>query len=112
MEVPFPDQHDRLSDYGSDFTPDEEEILNGLLQQVPDQGDNPNTDPDQQLKDIEDNEGPRGARIPRRLGYQQLSTQHPSPQTPEKRRVTIQFDGNSSPSTNGMLRAILAACTN
>lgn len=111
MDVLVADHNDGLSDYGSDFSPDEEVILNGLLQQVPDQGDNPNTDPDQQLKDIEGNEGPSGVRVPRRLGREQHANHHP-PQTPEKRRVTIQFDGDTTPTKNGMSRVASATSTN
>ncbi|KAL8748755.1 MAG: hypothetical protein Q9184_007104, partial [Pyrenodesmia sp. 2 TL-2023] len=53
---------DVVSDYGSDFTVEEEEILSDLLQQTPAW---PITGVGLVLKDIEDNEGPRGARIPR-----------------------------------------------
>ena len=59
-------QQDGISDYGSDFTPDEEEILNVLMQQVPAEA---VTDLDLLLKDIEDDEGPCGARIPRTLWH-------------------------------------------
>lgn len=111
MEVPAADQHDGLSDYGSDFTPDEEEILKGLLQRVPDNGDNPTTDPDQRLKDIEDNEGPRGMRMPRRFGREQFVSENVSTDTPEKRMVTIQFDGDITPSKDGMYRVAQAAST-
>ena len=62
MEGSILEQQDGISDYGSDFTPDEEEILNILLQQVPAKS---IADSDLLLKDIEDNESPRGARFPR-----------------------------------------------
>ncbi|KAL9101267.1 MAG: hypothetical protein Q9163_003465 [Psora crenata] len=61
---------DEVSDYGSDFTPDEEEILVGLLQQGL-EVDNPNLDPDLQVKNIADNEGPCVAGIPSLLGNEQ-----------------------------------------
>ena len=64
MEGVILEQQDGISDYGSDFTPDEEEILNVLLQQVPAES---VVDSDLLLKDIEDNEGPLGARFPRAL---------------------------------------------
>ena len=35
MDGAILEQQDGFSDYGSDFTPDEEEVLNILLQQVP-----------------------------------------------------------------------------
>ncbi|KAL8865398.1 MAG: hypothetical protein Q9198_009344 [Flavoplaca austrocitrina] len=50
------------SDYGSDFTPDEEEILQSLLQQAP--AATFTEELDLVLKDVEDHEGPRGIRIP------------------------------------------------
>ncbi|KAL9129327.1 MAG: hypothetical protein Q9217_002198 [Psora testacea] len=60
-------------DYGSDFTPDEEEILAGLLQQGA-EVDYPIRYPDLQLKTNEDNEGHRGIRVPRMVGNR-LSSQ-------------------------------------
>lgn len=36
MEAPFDTQGDEYSEYGSDFTPDEEGILNELLSKIPD----------------------------------------------------------------------------
>ncbi|KAL8784253.1 MAG: hypothetical protein Q9213_004075 [Squamulea squamosa] len=75
------------SEYGSDFTPDEEEILHGLLGQAP--APTVTVDLDIVLKDIEDNESPGDAKIP--LVYkrrrQQLSSdgqvtaQEPPPHT-------------------------------
>ncbi|KAL8775611.1 MAG: hypothetical protein Q9209_000107 [Squamulea sp. 1 TL-2023] len=50
------------SEYGSDFTPDEEEILRGLLRQA--SAPTLTGDLGLVLKDIEDNEDPGGARIP------------------------------------------------
>ncbi|KAK4695785.1 exonuclease V, partial [Lecanoromycetidae sp. Uapishka_2] len=99
MAEPVTDQHDSLSEYGSDFTPDEEELLSGLLQQVPDQGDNPNTDPNRQLGDIEDDEGPRGARIPRRLAREDHDRQIAFAQTPEKKRATNEIDDGDAIAT-------------
>lgn len=93
------DHQEVTSDYGSDFTPDEEEILNRLLLRGP-EPDNPNTDPDLLFKDIEDNEGPRGAILPRRLGREQWSSQgHPmqNSQAPPQHKfakVPIQFDND------------------
>lgn len=54
---------DVASEYGSDFTPDEEEILQSLLLQAP--AARLTDDHGLVLKDIEDNESPRGARVPR-----------------------------------------------
>ncbi|KAL9065013.1 MAG: hypothetical protein Q9161_008505 [Pseudevernia consocians] len=95
--MPVTDQQDGISDYGSDFTPDEEEILNALLYQTPQQDDGPNRDPDLLLKDIKDEEGPRGARVFRRQG-QQFQDYPPLPLF--KTRITIQLDGDNNSSAN------------
>ena len=103
------DQQDGLSDYGSEFTPDEEEILNGLLQRVPFEPNNQTTLPSLQLRDIEDDEVPRGAKVLRRLGHERRSYDDPEmqrqPSVQEKSRVTIQIDGDSHLSANSTLRA-------
>lgn len=78
---------EELSDYGSDFTPDQEEILNGFLQQEP-----VPSDSDILIKDIKDEETPRGARICK-SGHEEHPPL-PSP-TGQKKRVTIQIDGHS-----------------
>lgn len=97
MDMPVADQQDGFSDYGSEFTPDEEEILNGLLHQSPEQDDGPNRDPDFLLKDLKDEEGPRGARILRRQGQQ--SQEYP-PLPLSKTRFTIQLDGDNNRSAD------------
>ena len=66
MDKPVTDQRDGISDYGSEFSADEEEILNTLLHQTSDHGDISNRGPDLLLNDIEDEESPRGAKILRR----------------------------------------------
>ena len=105
MELSVTDQDDGLSDYGSDFTADEEEILKGLLEQVPSHESNlPEASSSLQLRDIEDDENPRGAKVLRRLGYEERSYDLPEVQLleREKRMVTIQLEGDSSLSANGM----------
>ena len=94
MDVPVTDQQDGLSDYGSDFTPEEEEILNALLHQAPEQvpDDGPNGDPDLLLKGIGNEEGPRGAKVPRRQGQQ--SKEYPS--LPLSETIRIDDDNNRS----------------
>lgn len=57
------------SDYGSDFTPDEETLLNGLLQhQGPstghDEDDNPNNEIKIQLEDPDNDTAGQGIKIP------------------------------------------------
>jgi hypothetical protein len=103
-EMDVTGQQDGLSEYGSDFTPDEEDILIGLLQQAPLSPSTATTIPDLQLKDIEDDEAPRGAKVLRRLGHERRSYDvgHMQPAVQEKRRVTIQIDGDSSLPTNCM----------
>ena len=107
MDMPVTDQQDGLSDYGSDFTPDEEEILNALLQQAPEQvqDDGPNGDPDLLLKGIENEKGPRGAKVPRRQGQQ--SEEHPSLPLSET-RVTIHINGDNNRSANSTFLCQLA----
>lgn len=61
-------EHDATSDYGSDFTPDEEEILSSLLQRAPAAH---FEDTGLLIKDIEDNESSRGARVPRTYPWRQ-----------------------------------------
>lgn len=95
MDRPATDQQDGFSDYGSDFTPDEEEILNALLHQGPEQvqDDNPNTDPDLLLKGIGHEEGPRVAKVPRRQGQQsQEYTSLPLSET----SIAIRLDGDNN----------------
>ncbi|KAI4167800.1 MAG: hypothetical protein LQ343_006932 [Gyalolechia ehrenbergii] len=53
--------YDASSDYGSDFTPDEEDILSSLLAQAPA---TPREDSGLILTNIEDDESPQRARIP------------------------------------------------
>lgn len=84
-----PSVADQQDEYGSDFSPDEEEIINGLLQ-APREPNNPITDSDLLLNDVEDEKTPRGT-IVRRLGCEQRLLLSPAT---EKRRVTIQVDGN------------------
>ena len=94
------------SDYGSDFSPDEEEILNALLHPVPEQDDNPNSDSNLVLKDIEDEQGHRGARVPYSHGQQ--SQAHP-PLPISQTRDTVQLDsGNPHPA----IGTFCASCHN
>ena len=90
-----------LSDYGSDFSTDEEEILNALLHETSEQGNDSKRDPDLILKDIEDEENPRGAKVLRRQCQQ--SQDHPQLSL-RKTRFEIQLHGGNNPSTNRMYR--------
>jgi len=64
MAAPLGPSGGGSSDYGSDFSPEEEEALIKLLSQVPFQID---AAPAIQINDIEDHKSPRGAMLPRRL---------------------------------------------
>ena len=97
MDMPVTGQHDGFSDYGSDFSAGEEEILNGLLHQSPEQDDGPNRDPDLLLQDIVYEEGPRGARVPRRQNYQ---PQVHSPLLLHRSRLAIHLDSDNNLSAN------------
>lgn len=95
-------EQDAISDYGSDFTPDEEEILYSLLQQ-------PKPDLAAQkevlvLGGIEDHEGPSGARI-RRLLYQRRQSASINPSTPRKQtsHIAVEVADNSISPANGAL---------
>ena len=102
MDIPVTGQQDGFSDYGSDFSPDEEEILNGLLHQTREQDDGPNSDPGLLLHDIKHEEGPRGARVPHRQGQQdQDHSLLPSYQN----ELAIQLHGDNKPSANCTCRA-------
>lgn len=110
MAADVAERQDGFSDYGSDFTPDEEEILSRFLQQAPLEPDNPITDPDLLLKDIEDERTPRGART-RMLGYETYSVPN---LTMAKKSITIQDDGDDDGGipTQGTLRNRFSGSTN
>ena len=69
MEHSVTEQEDGSSDYGSDFNPDEEDLLKSLLQQPPSEADNPIADPDLRLKDFKDDFTPKSARVSK-LAYE------------------------------------------
>lgn len=102
MDIAVTGQQDRFSDYGSDFSPDEEEILNRLLYYNPKQDDGPVRDPDLILQDIEHETGPRGARVPRSQD-QQIKDQ--SLLLLYQDNLAIQLDGDNNPPANSTCRA-------
>ena len=63
MDAPVAQTAEGDSDYGSDFTPDEENVLNALLQQGL-EDDNPNADFKIQLEDQDNDDGGQGIKIP------------------------------------------------
>ena len=97
MTLPIAEQQDSFSDYGSDFTPDEEEILNGLLQSEPLY---PGLDSDLCVKDIEDEEYPRGAKVPALVTSQQQYEGINFSKEWQKKSVTIQIDGDDVNTAN------------
>ncbi|KAI4243664.1 MAG: hypothetical protein LQ352_006985 [Teloschistes flavicans] len=85
-------EQDAISDYGSDFTPDEEELLYSLLQQKPDLSAQKEV---LVLGGIEDHEGPSGAKIPRMLYQRRQSAGSAStPQQPTS-HVAVEMADNS-----------------
>ena len=93
MDKPVSGLQDDLSNYGSDFSSGDEEVLNALLHETSGQDDCTNRDPVLLLKDIEDQEGPRGARVLRRQGQ---SSQEKSLPLVSKTRSKIQLDGDEN----------------
>ena len=89
------------SEYGSDFTPDEEEILHSLLQQAPSA--TLTEDLSLVLKDIEDNESPRGARVPRidERHHHQLSDSNQITTRRQTPHVTVKAADDSNAWSNG-----------
>jgi exonuclease V len=90
MQIGKEKGQDDSSDYGSDFSPDEEELLNQLLARADNQTQQPATPPRQTapaettallsdlkkpllVTDIEDNEIPHSVRIPKVLGREAWS---------------------------------------
>ncbi|KAL8823453.1 MAG: hypothetical protein Q9191_005845 [Dirinaria sp. TL-2023a] len=85
-------QEDGNSDYGSEINSDEEVSLTELLQQI---SSKEASAPPLNLQDIEDNEGPRGARLPRWLGRERRDLdktlmQMPNPRPTDKIAVEIE----------------------
>lgn len=92
LQTMVPKRQDDTSDYGSDFTPDEVELLSGLLYGVP-ESDLPPILPDLRLENIEDNEGPPGARLPLRLSQDDWIRHAPSLRV-SKRPLALEIDGD------------------
>lgn len=89
------------SDYGSDFTPDEEEILQSLLQQAP--AASLTEELDLVLKDVEDHEGPRGIRIPHfHIKHQRHpSSNHQMSGLQQASHLTVETANDSDPPARG-----------
>ncbi len=107
MEGAILEQQDGISDYGSDFTPDEEEILNVLLQQAPA---GLTTDFDLLLKDIEDDEGHRDATLSRTLGRERRHSSLRIQAAEKSLPIEVEWDNSST--TIGRLILIYHGSTN
>lgn len=91
--------HGVVSDYGSDFTVEEEEILSDLLQQAPA---SPMTGVGLVLKDIDDNEGLRGARFPRTYNRRQyLSGSRRNPVQKQATHFAVEVAVDAFAAANG-----------
>ncbi|KAL8933727.1 MAG: hypothetical protein Q9216_006234 [Gyalolechia sp. 2 TL-2023] len=89
--------HQVGSDYGSDFTPDEEDILSSLLGQAPA---TLREDSGLILTNIEDDESPRRARIPPVHAVHYQSVRHPTLVARQIAHPPVEIADNSNPSAN------------
>lgn len=88
---------DAGSDYGSDFTAEEEELVNQLLAKVPSEDDAPSTPVVDEFEDVEE---PGPAKMPRILGRDQRSRSGIPVAQFKGNRASVQIDGNIG-ATNG-----------
>lgn len=89
--------YDASSDYGSDFTPDEEDILSSLLAQAPA---TPREDSGLILTNIEDDESPQRARIPHaHEDYHQQSVRNSIAE--QTAYLPIEIADSSNPTADG-----------
>ena len=91
------EQQDDSGDYGSDFTSDEEALLNQLLSELPTE---PGADRKLVVKGIEDDERPKGARLPRGLERERRNRPEgaswQTPNTFEAIAIEVELDGGGS----------------
>lgn len=94
---------DETSEYGSDFTLDEEEILNGFLQEPPRFGvaDNPIRDLESQLEDAEDDGGLHGVKLPRCSPYASYASDRRLGTEVGSQQPSTQVNKLTDVSTNG-----------
>lgn len=107
MDISVVDDQDVVSDYGSDFTPDEEDILNGLLHQSPT---GPDPDVNLLLADIEDDERLQTARVPPRRFGQKNSGENKIPvwqSYANSRKTSTELGGYLRSSTTSKIVNIL-----
>lgn len=97
LHAPSINEREDHSDYGSDFNSDEEGLLDQLLAELPNE---PGADLKLVVEDIEDDEGPRGARVPRVLGQERRNrsegTSWQGPNPFQAIAVEVELDSGSS----------------
>ena len=88
------------SDYGSDFNSDDEVILNSLVEQTQN---NLTTGSDVALTEINDYEGPKGARVPRVLAREgrEFAKNPRMRKVRSKSRISVEIEGYCSVSAPG-----------
>lgn len=87
-----------ISDYGSDLDAEQEDLINQFLGGT---SDIPESTPPLLIRDIEDNEGPSGAKVPSVLVRNRVSHYRPSlsedySSHPSSATVQVQFDRGDS----------------
>ena len=106
MDVVAPSYLGGGSDYGSDFNSDDEVILDSLLEQTQN---NLASGPIVALTDINDYEGPRGARVPHMLARERRECAKNSRmrKVRSKSRIPVEIEGYCSVSAPGKYRTQL-----
>ena len=102
MDAPSKPFGDSSSDYGSEFSPEEEDALIALLSQVSHKVE---VAPVFKVENIEDNESPNGAHMPRKLerepyrsqSYSKTAASH----TGKKTTTTVKYAGREDSIQNG-----------
>ena len=93
---------DGSSDYGSDFSPEDEDALIALLSQISHKVE---VAPVVKLEDIKDDESPHAAHMPRKLGREPHRNHSypktPASQTSEKTTTAFQYAGSGDREQKG-----------
>lgn len=114
MENLLADHLDRESDYGSDFSPDEELLLSQLLQRVPPTL-RPNPEPDNNIRgDLEENEDIDNTAISHTIGKGPGDKGHPTlwKIAARKTRTSISVEGYGSSYTDRRWHILWSHATN
>ena len=99
------------SDYGSDLDEEQEDLVNQVLGEIPNI---PESTPPLVIRDIEDNEGPSGAKVPSALGkgrlqYYRASLRTDSDPLQSGAIIQIQLDGGGSAQSKAPLEGYYSA---